>query len=324
MTMHMLSQESVYVAGHTGLVGSALMRRLKREGCRKIVTRPFAMLDLRDKQAVDRFFETERPAYVFLAAAKVGGIAANMNYPAFFIYDNVAIALHVIDAAYRYGVKKLLFLGSSCIYPRHCPQPIKEKYLLTGELEQSNEPYAIAKITGLKLCQSYNRQYGTHFITCMPTNLYGPYDNFDLENAHVVPALIRKFYEAKLSGDCKVVVWGTGQPLREFMYVDDLADACVFLMKHYEGNEPINVGTGQEISIADLAHMIQGVVGYKGDIIFDTSKPDGTPRKVLSIDTLTALGWHARTPLYEGIQKTVAWYASNFVDIKKVVYENRV
>lgn len=308
MALENLKNGKIYVAGHTGLVGHALMRRLEREGCRAIITREYSQLDLRDQQAANRFFQEERPEYVFLAAAKVGGIGANMQYPASFIGDNLMIQTNVIDAAYRYGVKKLLFLGSSCIYPRNCPQPIREEYLLSDALEKTNEPYAIAKIAGLKMCQSYNRQYGTNFIVCMPTNLYGPHDNIELHSSHVLPALLRKCYEAKRDGLSSITVWGSGNPYREFLYIDDLADACLFLMEQYEGDEIVNVGTGKDITIADLAQLIQEVVGYTGDIIFDPSKPDGTPRKLLNVDRMSALGWRASTPLREGIAKTFAWY----------------
>ena len=309
MEGNMEKDAKIYVAGHNGLVGRAIVRRLEQSDYRTIITRTFSELDLRNQQAVNDFFNIERPEYVFLAAAKVGGILANATYPASFLHDNLAIALNVIDAAYRYGVKKLLFLGSSCIYPRDCAQPIKEEYLLTSELEQTNEPYAIAKIAGLKLCEAYNRQYGTDFISCMPTNLYGPYDNFDLNNSHVLPALIRKFSEAKRRNDSTVTVWGTGTPFREFLYVDDLADACLFLMNRYSGNETINIGTGKDITIGDVAKIIQQEVGYRGAIQFDISKPDGTPRKLLEVSKLAELGWHAPTTLKNGIRKTVAWCA---------------
>ncbi|TET34448.1 GDP-L-fucose synthase [Candidatus Dependentiae bacterium] len=324
MALENIKNGNVYVAGHTGLVGRALVRRLEAEGCRTIITREYDQLDLRDRLAVNRFFESERPEYVFLAAAKVGGIGANMQYPASFIYDNLAIQLSVIDAAYRYGVNKLLFFGSSCIYPRNCPQPIKEQYLMTGELEKTNEPYALAKIAGLKLCESYNRQYGTNFIACMPTNLYGSYDNFDLKNSHVLPALLRKCYEAKQEGKKQVTVWGSGKPYREFLYVDDLADAGIFLMKQYEGNEIINVGTGKDISIADLACLVKEIVGYEGEIVFDVSKPDGTPRKLLDVNKLTELGWCAPTSLRDGIQKMLEWYERQAVFKKEVVHEELV
>ena len=297
----------IYVAGHNGLVGSALIRCLKKEGYSNLITRSFSELDLRDQAAVNHFFENEKPEYVFLAAAKVGGILANAHAPASFLYDNLSIELNVIHAAYKAGVTKLLFLGSSCIYPRNCPQPIKEEYLLSSELEKTNEAYAIAKIAGLKLCEAYNRQYGTRFISVMPTNLYGPHDTFDLHASHVIPALLRKFFQAQQSGAPQVIVWGSGTPYREFLYVDDLADACLFLMNTYDGPDIINIGTGQDITIADLAERIKEAVGYTGAIRFDISKPDGTPRKLLSVDKLTALGWRASTPLEQGLHQTLAW-----------------
>lgn len=300
--------DKVYVAGHRGLVGSALMRRLEREGFARVVTRTRQELDLTDRQAVVRFFEEERPEYVFLAAARVGGIWANATRPAEFIAENLAIGLNVIDAAYRSGVKKLLYLGSSCIYPKFAPQPIREEFLLTGKLEPTNEAYAVAKIAGIELCRAYNRQYGTRFISVMPTNLYGPGDNFDLETSHVLPALIRKFHEAKEAGAPEVVVWGTGSPRREFLHVDDLADACMFLMRRYEGSEILNIGWGVDISIAELAELVREVVGYRGRIRFDPSKPDGTPRKLLDVSRLEALGWRPRIGLREGIEQTYAWY----------------
>lgn len=297
----------IYVAGHAGLVGSAIIRKLHQDGYHNIITCNSTELDLRNQQAVRTFFETEKPEYVFLAAAKVGGIWANMTYPAEFIYDNLMIELNIIDAAYRTGVKKLLFLGSSCIYPRNCPQPIKEEYLLTSELEKTNEPYALAKIAGINLCQSYNKQYGTNFIACMPTNLYGPGDNFHPENSHVMPALIRKIYNAHKNNIHEVVIWGSGTPYREFLYVDDLADAVVHLMNTYTGQEVINIGTGKDITIANLANLIADAIGYKGTFVFDTSKPDGTPRKVLDVTRLTKTGWNASTSLKDGITKTVTW-----------------
>jgi GDP-L-fucose synthase len=276
----------IYVAGHRGLVGSAILRRLQAEGYQNLVLRTRKELDLTDQRAVYRFFEEERPEYVFLAAAKVGGILANATYPADFIRENLLIQTNVIDAAYRYGVKKLLFLGSSCIYPKYAPQPMKEEYLLTGPLEPTNEAYAVAKIAGIKMVQAYRRQYGFNGISLMPTNLYGPGDNFDLETSHVIPALLRKFHEAKVSGRWEVVVWGTGTPRREFLHVDDLADAALFLMRHYEGEEIVNVGVGEDISIRELAELIAKVVGFRGEIVYDTSKPDGTPRKLLDVSRL--------------------------------------
>ncbi len=303
----MEKNSSIYVAGHTGLVGSALMRALCVQGYNNLITRSYQQLDLRNQAAVFAFFEHARPEYVFLAAAKVGGIWANATYPAEFIYDNLMIELNVIHAAYRYGVKKLLFLGSSCIYPRDCPQPIKESYLLTNELEKTNEPYAVAKIAGILLCQSYNRQYGTQFISCMPTNLYGPHDNFDIQNAHVIPALISKIYAARTQSLAQVTIWGTGKVYREFLYVDDLAQALIFLMNVYHETEVINIGTGTDLTIAQLAHQIADVIGYQGDFVFDTGKPDGTPRKLLDVSRLTDLGWTAKTSLADGLAKTVAW-----------------
>lgn len=297
----------VYVAGHCGLVGSAIMRKLHREDFSNIVVCTFKELDLRDQQATEKFFEKERPEYVFLAAAKVGGILANDTYPADFIYDNLAIELNVIRAAYKYGVKKLLFLGSSCIYPRECPQPMKEEYLLTAPLEKTNEWYAIAKIAGIKLCQAFNKQYGTNFIACMPTNLYGPYDNFDLETSHVLPALLRKIYTAKQNGEKTFEVWGTGTPRREFLHVDDLANALLFLMNHYDESEIVNIGTGKDTTIKDLVEVIKEVVGYDGEIVFDTSKPDGMLRKLLNIDKLSTLGWKAAISLKDGVCNTLQW-----------------
>ncbi len=307
----------IYVAGHTGLVGSALMRALRARGYTNLVTRTYGELDLRNQAQVNDFFAHEKPTYVFLAAAKVGGILANMTYPASFLYDNLMIELNVIHAAYMHGVKKLLFLGSSCIYPRDCPQPIKEDFLLTSALEKTNEPYAIAKIAGLKLCEAYNRQYGTRFIACMPTNLYGPHDNFDLTTAHVVPALIRKMYTAQQLANPTVTLWGTGTVYREFLYVDDLADALLFLMNTYDDNEIINIGTGADVTITDVAHMIKQVVGYRGNFVFDTSKPDGTPRKMLDVSRLQRMGWRASTSLPDGIAKTLAWCR------QEAVFENK-
>ena len=301
-------ESKIYVAGHRGLVGFAILRRLEAEGYKKLVTRTRAELDLMDTRAVDRFFETEKPEYVFLAAARVGGILANATYPVEFLRDNLAIELNLIDAAYRHGVEKLLLLGSSCIYPKFAPQPMKEEHLLTGELEPTNEPYAIAKIAGIKLCQAYNKQYGADFISIMPSNLYGAGDNFDLETSHVLPALIRKFHEAKEGNEPYVTVWGTGTPRREFLHIDDLADACLYLMNNYSGSEIVNVGVGEDISIRELAELIREVVGCRGEIAYDTSKPDGTPRKLLDVSRLNGLGWRARKPLREGIEQTYLWF----------------
>lgn len=298
----------VYVAGHRGLVGSAILRRLRQAGHADLLTRTHAELDLREQAAVEAFFAAERPEYVFLAAAKVGGIQANDSYPAEFIHDNLAIQTSVIHAAWRHGVKKLLFLGSSCIYPRLAPQPIREDSLLTGPLEPTNEWYAIAKIAGLKQCQAYRRQYGFSAISLMPTNLYGPGDNFDLASSHVLPALIRKFHEARERGDPMVTVWGSGTPRREFLHVDDLADAALFLMQSYDDEAIVNVGVGEDLTIRALAELVREVVGYPGEIAYDTSKPDGTPRKLLDVHRLHALGWRARIPLREGIAGTYAWY----------------
>ncbi|MGG3571829.1 GDP-L-fucose synthase [Bacillus gobiensis] len=303
--------KKIYVAGHRGLVGSAIKRKLETEGYENIIVQTSNELNLIDKEKVDQFFEKEKPDYVFLAAAKVGGIVANNEFPADFIRDNLLIQTNVIDAAYRNGVEKLLFLGSTCIYPKLAPQPLKEEYLLTGELEPTNEPYAIAKIAGVKMCQSYNRQYGTNFISVMPTNLYGPEDNFDLHTSHVLPALIRKFHEAKETNADSVEIWGTGTPKREFLYSDDLADACVYLMDNYKGNDIINIGVGEDIAIKDLAETIQNVVGFNGKLTFDTSKPDGTPRKLVDVTRLNDIGWKAQTNLKEGIQKAYQWFLEN-------------
>lgn len=307
----MQRREKIYVAGHRGLVGSALMRRLERGGYAQTVTRTHAELDLADAAEVDGFFARERPEHVFLAAAKVGGIHANATFPAEFIRENLAIELNVIEAARRHRVKKLLFLGSSCIYPKHAPQPMKEEHLLTGPLEPTNEPYAIAKIAGLKLCAACNRQYGTDFLCVMPTNLYGTGDHYDLENSHVLPALIRKMHEAKAAAAPEVVVWGTGTPRREFLHADDLADACVFLMEKHtaaEIGECINIGSGEDLTIRALAEQVAAVVGYNGKLHFDPSKPDGTPRKLLDVSRMNALGWRARTALAEGIASAYADY----------------
>lgn len=300
-----------FIAGHRGLVGSAIHRRLKALGFDNLVTRSQAELDLTDATATAAFFDQERPTYVFLAAAKVGGILANDTYPADFIRINLQIQTNVLSAAHATGVNKLLFLGSSCIYPKHAPQPMKEEHLLTGPLEPTNTAYAIAKIAGLTMCESYNRQYGTCFIAAMPTNLYGPGDNFDPETSHVVPAMVRRLHEAKVAGAPYVTMWGSGQPRREFLYVDDLADACVFLMENFkpaDGPVYANVGVGEDITIAELAATVAGVVGYDGEVRWDTTKPDGTPRKLLDVSVLASLGWKAKTPLIEGIRTTYAAY----------------
>jgi len=298
----------IYLAGHRGLVGSALLRQLQAEGYGNLVLRTSSQLDLRDQGATSAFFQQERPEYVLLAAAKVGGIVANSSFPAQFIYDNLMIQSNVIHASYQTGVTKLLLLGSSCIYPRLAEQPIREESLLTGPLEPTNEPYAIAKIAGIKMCQSYNRQYGTRFICAMPTNLYGPHDNFDLTSSHVLPALLRKFHEAKRDAAASVTVWGSGTPYREFVHVDDVAEASLFLMECYEGWEPVNVGSGEELSIADLAGRIAAVVGFSGEIRFDSSKPDGTPRKLCDVSKIHQLGWHHKITLDQGLHDTYAWY----------------
>lgn len=348
----MQKNPKIYIAGHTGLVGSAIYRKLESEGYSNLMTRSHQELDLTRQSEVDNFFESERPEYVFLAAAKVGGILANNTYPAEFIYNNLIIQTNVIHAAHVSSVKKLLFLGSSCIYPRECPQPMKEDYLLSGTLEPTNEPYAISKIAGIKMCQSYNRQYGTHFISVMPTNLYGPNDTFDMETSHALPALIRKCHLAKLAalGDLEgikrdesiygpipedvksavglpkltnatnptnpsiqsnVTLWGSGSPYREFLHVDDLADACVFIMNYYDDNKIINIGAGKEISIKDLGGMIKEIIGFEGDFRYDTSKPDGIPRKLLDVSRLDALGWRSKIALREGITRTYKWYLEN-------------
>ncbi|EJV64237.1 GDP-L-fucose synthase [Bacillus cereus] len=304
----MKKDSKIYVAGHRGLVGSAILRKLEEQGYTNLVYKTSKELDLRDPRQVEEFFKTEKIDYVFLAAAKVGGIVANNQYPADFIRDNLMIQTNVIDSAYRSGVEKLLFLGSTCIYPKLAPQPLKEEYLLTGELEPTNEPYALAKIAGIKMCESYNRQYGTKYISAMPTNLYGQNDNFDLHTSHVLPALIRKFHEAKENNAGFVEVWGTGTPLREFLYSDDLADACVYLMNNYEGNEIVNIGVGEDLSIKELAEKVKATVGFTGELRFDTSKPDGTPRKLVDVTKLNALGWKATTSLDEGLKKAYNWF----------------
>lgn len=303
-------QAKIYVAGHRGLVGSALMCQLHKQGYQNIITRTHSELDLINQQAVEKFFQVENPDYVFLSAAKVGGIGANSTYPAEFIYQNLMIATNIIHAAYKNNVKKLLFLGSSCIYPKMAEQPIKEESLLTGPLETTNDAYAIAKITGIKMCQAYNKQYGTKYISVMPTNLYGINDNFDLEISHVFPALIRKFHEAKINNEPTVTIWGTGTPIREFLFVDDLAEACIYLMNTYEEDKIVNIGTGVGVTIKELAESIMQVVGYKGELVFDTSKPDGTPIKINDVSYLNSLGWKAKVSLLDGIKRTYEWYKS--------------
>jgi len=298
----MQTNSKIYIAGHRGMVGGAIKRNLIRNGFTNIVERASTELDLRKQAEVNAFFEKEKPAYVFMAAARVGGINANNTYRADFLYDNLMIETNIIHAAYKQGVKKLLFLGSSCIYPKMAPQPLKEDYLLTGLLESTNEPYAIAKIAGIKLCEAYRDQYNCNFISAMPTNLYGEGDNYDLNNSHVLPALIRKFHEAKDSNAKEVVVWGSGTPKREFLYADDLAEACTFLMKNYDGKGLINIGTGQDLSIADLARTVQRIVAFEGDLVFDTSKPDGTPRKLMDVQRLHDLGWRHTIELEDGIR----------------------
>ena len=307
----MEKQSKIYVAGHKGLVGSAIVRELHKKGYENVIGRSHKELDLMDPIEVENFFKEEKPEYVFLAAAKVGGIYANSTYPADFIYENLQIQNNVIGNAYKYGVKKLMFLGSSCIYPKMCPQPIKEEYLLSGYLEETNEAYALAKISGLKMCQYFNKQYGTNFISVMPTNLYGPYDNFHPENSHVMPALIRRFHEAKVSGAKEVVVWGSGTPLREFLYSEDMADACIYLMENYEGNDFFNIGTGKEITIKGLAELIKEVVGFKGEIVWDATKPDGTPRKLLDVSKLEKVGWKHNMELKDGVKEAYKWFIEN-------------
>lgn len=314
----MMSKDSkIYVAGHRGMVGSAIVRKLQADGYENLLLRTSKDLDLRRQYEVERFFEQERPEFVFISAAKVGGILANNTFPAEFIYDNLMIEANIIEAARKTNVNKLLFLGSSCIYPKFAPQPIKEEYLLTGGLEPTNEAYSVAKITGIELCKFYRRQYGCDFISVMPTNLYGPNDNFDLSSSHVLPALLRKFHEAKVAGVDEVVIWGTGEPRREFLHVDDLADACVFLMNNYSGEMHLNIGTGEDIKIIELADLIAKVVGFKGRIVNDLSKPDGTPRKLLDISRLKGLGWTASIGLEEGIRSTYEWFLENLETIRR-------
>jgi GDP-L-fucose synthase len=301
----------IFVAGHRGLVGSAIVRALRRQGFHNIQIQTRAETDLSSKEAVDRFFEAARPEYVFLAAAKVGGIMANSTYPVDFLRDNLLIELNVVESAWRHGAKKLESLGSSCIYPKLAPQPLKEEYLLTGALEPTNEWYAVAKIAGIKLCQAYRLQHGFNAISLMPTNLYGPGDNFDLQNSHVLPAMIRRFHEAKLEGKPEVTLWGTGKPRREFMHVDDLAEAAIFLMQNYNEAEIVNVGVGDDVTIADLAKTVAAVVGYSGKISYDASKPDGTPRKLMDVTRLHAMGWRHKTELEDGIRATYQWFCSD-------------
>jgi len=323
----MNKESKIYIAGHRGLVGSAIVRRLQAVGYKNLLLRTHAELDLTDQVAVRNFFEAEKPQYVFLAAAKVGGIVANSSYPAQFIYENLMIQSNVIHQAYLAKVERLLFLGSSCIYPKLAPQPIKEEYLLNGPLEPSNDAYAVAKIAGIKMCQSYNRQYGTRFLAAMPTNLYGPNDNFDLETSHVLPALIRKFHEAKVSDAETVTLWGTGAPYREFLHVDDMADACFFLMNQDDATYSalitdqsvpalINIGTGEELTIKDLALLIKKVVGFSGKLVLDPSKPDGTPRKLSDVTRLYASGWRHKIALERGIAETYEWFLQNLKDVK--------
>ena len=305
--------DKIYIAGHNGLVGRAIFRLLKKKGYTNIITRSSAQLDLRDQKTVNDFFEAEQPAYVFMAAAKVGGIMANQTYPADFIYDNISIQNNVIHSSYKWGVEKLLFLGSSCIYPKNAPQPIIEDYLMTGCLEPTNEPYAIAKIAGINMCQSYMRQYGCNFISVMPPNLFGPGDNYDLQNAHVLPALLRKFHEAKVNNYESVVVWGTGKPRREFLHVDDAAMACYFLMQKYESPEIINIGTGLDYSIKEMANIVNKITGFNGQIVFDETKPDGTPRKLLNVDKINKLGWQATIDFEAGLQSTYTNFEENYL-----------
>jgi GDP-L-fucose synthase len=308
----MQKTSKIYVAGHCGLVGSAIVRNLQTEGFENLILKTREELDLLNQSSVLDFFETEKPEYVFLAAAKVGGILANKTEKADFIYENLMIQNNIIGSAWKMGVKKLLFLGSSCIYPKYCPQPIKEEYLMTGPLEETNDAYAVAKIAGIKLCQSFNEQYGTKYVSVMPTNLYGPGDNFDLESSHVLPAMIRKFHEAKTFGTNEVILWGTGAPKREFLHVDDLANAVVFLMNNYVSSEIVNIGTGEDVSINDLAELIRNTVEYSGEIVWDSEKPDGTPRKLLDVSKLHSLGWNHSIELEEGIRKIYEWFTMEY------------
>ena len=309
-------QDRIYVAGHRGLVGSAIVRRLQADGYNNLVTRTSKELDLREQQAVRTFFAAEKPDYVILAAARVGGILANDTWPADFIYDNLMMEANVIHASYENDVKKLLALGSTCIYPKLASQPLKEEYLLSGPLEPTNEWYAVAKIAGIKLCQAYQRQYGCNFIAAMPTNLYGPGDNFDLEKSHVLPAMVRKFHEAKFEQRPSVTLWGTGKALREFLYVDDLADACIFLLQQYDAPEIVNIGVGEDLTIAELAGVVRDVVGFEGEVLYDASKPDGTPRKLVDTSKINGLGWQARTSLRDGIKNTYRWFLDNAENLR--------
>jgi GDP-L-fucose synthase len=318
----MLLSEKIYVAGHNGLVGSAILRLLKKKGYTNIITRTSRELDLRNQLLVDEFFQAEKPRYVFLAAAKVGGIMANQTYPADFIFDNLAIQTNVIHAAYKHKVEKLLFLGSSCIYPKNAPQPIKEEYLMTGLLEPTNAPYALAKIAGINMCQSYYKQYGCKFISVMPTNLYGPGDNYHLQNSHVLPALIRKFYEAVQDNKPSVTVWGTGKPRREFLHVDDAAMACYFLMQKYDSPDIVNIGSGTDHTIKEIAEYIKDISGFSGELIFDESKPDGTPRKLLDVDKIHMLGWESIIELEQGIQHTYEDFKQQYNKYVKAVHLN--
>jgi GDP-L-fucose synthase len=326
MNIEMMSPtDKIYIAGHRGLVGSAIHRLLLAKGFTAIITRKSSELDLRNQMDVINFFDSERPDFVFMAAAKVGGIYANSTYPAEFLQDNLMMQCNVIDSAYKYGVKKLLFLGSSCIYPKSAEQPIKEDYLLTGLLEPTNEPYAIAKIAGIKMCEAYNRQYGCKFISCMPTNLYGPGDNYDLNNSHVLPALLRKFHEAVLSNSPNVSIWGTGKPRREFLHVDDMAAACYFLMQEYESSQIVNIGVGEDFSIKELAEMIKEITCFRGQLIFDESKPDGTMRKLLDVTRLHSLGWKAQVSISEGIRQTYNDFVQNeknYISKSAIKYSN--
>jgi len=308
----MEKNSKIFIAGHRGLVGSAIVRELQKNGFTNLILKTRQELDLLDQHAVLNFFSQEKPEYVFLSAAKVGGIMANKTHPAEFIYDNLIIQANVINSAYVHKVKKLLFLGSSCIYPKLAPQPIKEEYLMTGPLEPTNQAYSLAKIAGIMMCQSYNEQYGTNFISLMPTNIYGPRDNFNLDEAHVLPAMLRKFHEAKNKNEPTVTMWGTGGAMREFLHVDDLADACLFLMENYNDSAIINVGTGEDVTIKNLAESVRGIAGYKGEVNWDTSKPDGTPRKLLDVSKLHGLGWKHQIPLDEGIATTYEWFKKNY------------